>query len=70
MHSDEILDYPDSFQYVLRKCVEVEINYTDEIENWCKENSIDAFYAGTNYGKDIWFVKNYDERVMFALRWA
>lgn len=41
-----------------------------QIFAWAKENTITLSLAGTLYGKDLWYVKDDEHRVWFALRWS
>ena len=52
--------------------VATEIGNRIEINNWCVENNVGAFFYGkympTN--KDYWIVTDEEHRLMFMLRWA
>lgn len=67
MHTEK---YSHSFQLLLSQCTFIDKKDIKEVNNWCEENNIHATFLGSNYGKDVWFVKSQDNRVLFLLRWG
>lgn len=63
-------EYSHSFQLLLAQCTFIDKKDVKEVYNWCKEHNIYAMFVGSNYDKDVWFVKDENNRVMFMLRWS
>jgi hypothetical protein len=40
------------------------------VENWCRENGIQAVRYSTSREWDVWTVPDEQQRVLFALRWS
>lgn len=63
-------EYSPSFQLLLAQCTTIEKREITEVQDWCDEHNIHATFVGSNYDKDIWFVKERDSRILFMLRWV
>lgn len=63
-------EYSHSFQLLLTQCTTIEHRDIKEVQNWCDENNIHATFVGSTYDKDIWFVKESNDRMLFVLRWV
>ena len=50
--------------------IAVPYNKRKQVWNWCYENDITVTYEGSLSGTDLWRVKDEQQRLWFALRWA
>lgn len=42
----------------------------EDVDRWCKENSIKYVYMGRHYAQEIWYIEDEEQRMLFALRWT
>ena len=48
----------------------IALRLRDSVAIWCRNNNVTASIHMSAFGKDIWRVKEDEQRMWFSLRWA
>ncbi len=68
--AEKVFIQRDSFQLVSdERDIMLPLSLTNEVHEWCVSNNVIAEQKSA-FGVTLWRVKDYEQRMWFALRWA